>query len=390
MIQTKKTDTDIQLTEEERCYRYALHRTGGIGGVAIRRLLEAAGDAYAAWLLPEQELAGVLNRAQTDAILYARSHRQPEADYARLEAQGIRFLTIDEAGYPEKLRQIPDPPYAIYIRGTLPDPATPAVAIIGARLCSEYGRLVARQFGRGLAESGVQVISGMARGIDGVGQWAALQAGGRSFGVLGCGVDICYPEENEELYRLLCREGGVLSEVPPGTRPEARLFPPRNRIISALSDAVLVVEARARSGTLITVDMALEQGREVFAVPGRICDRLSDGCAALIRQGAQIALSPQDVVDHLRRERLRTMPSLREAEEGEDVPASRFSGLVTGLQEELLGLLDLTPVTVDDLEDRLSREGRRVPVPELLNALVELCLMGAASQQGGRFALQNG
>ena len=176
----------------------------------------------------------------------------------------------------------------------------------------------------------------------------------------------------------------------PGTRPEARLFPPRNRIISALSDAVLVVEARKRSGTLITVDMALEQGKEVYAVPGRICDRLSDGCAGLIQQGAQLALSPGDVADHLLADRVTHTGMARErsVDIPELVPA-RFAGTVTGLQWDLLGVLDLEPRSVDELESRLSEEGRRESVTEIMNALVELCIIGAATQSGGRFALMH-
>ena len=141
------------------------------------------------------------------------------------------------------------------------------------------------------------MVSGMARGIDGIAQKAALEAGGASFAVLGCGVDICYPEENRELYDRLLQEGGILSEYPPGMPPEPKLFPPRNRIISGLSDLVLVIEARKKSGTLITVDMALEQGREVYALPGRVSDKLSDGCNRLIRQGAGVATCPEDILE---------------------------------------------------------------------------------------------
>ena len=174
----------------------------------------------------------------------------------------------------------------------------PAAAIIGARLASGYGREQARRFGRQIGARGISVISGMARGIDGIAQKAALDAGGRSYAVLGCGVDICYPEENRELYERLQQQGGVLSEYPPGMQPIAKLFPPRNRIISGLSDLVLVIEARKRSGTLITVDMALEQGREVYALPGRVSDSLSDGCNRLIRQGAGPATCPQDILEY--------------------------------------------------------------------------------------------
>ena len=167
--------------------------------------------------------------------------------------------------------------------GKLPDENRPTVSIVGARNSSEYGKYAAKLFGERLAAAGVQVISGMARGVDGISQQSAIYAGGDSYGVLGSGVDVCYPEDNRRLYDSLITNGGVISEYLPGTQPKPQYFPQRNRIISGLSDVVLVIEAREKSGTLITVDMALEQGREVFAVPGRICDSLSYGCNSLIR-----------------------------------------------------------------------------------------------------------
>mgnify|MGYP002235004613 CR=1 FL=1 len=175
---------------------------------------------------------------------------------------------------------------AFFYRGKLPDENEPAVAVIGARECSEYGRYVAEELGQYLGRAGIQVISGMARGIDGISQQAALSAGGTSYGVLGCGVDICYPAQNRRLYEELLEKGGLLSTYAPGTKPLPQYFPPRNRIVSGLSDALIVIEARQKSGTLITVDMALEQGRDVYVVPGRLTDRLSDGCNHLADAGS--------------------------------------------------------------------------------------------------------
>ncbi len=246
--------------------------------------LEAAGDeqdpGLAARLLytaPEKELrflwgeAGAKtpgSREEWQALLNAR-RQESERIEEELARAGIGFVSALEEGFPEKLREIPDPPFGIYYKGSMPAENEPAAAIIGARLASGYGREQARRFGRQIGARGISVISGMARGIDGIAQKAALDAGGRSYAVLGCGVDICYPEENRELYERLQQQGGVLSEYPPGMQPIAKLFPPRNRIISGLSDLVLVIEARKRSGTLITVDMALEQGREVFRARDR-------------------------------------------------------------------------------------------------------------------------
>ena len=237
------------------------------------------------------------SREEWQALLNAR-RQEPERIEEELARAGIGFVSVLEEGFPEKLREIPDPPFGIYYKGSMPSEEQPAAAIIGARLASGYGREQARRFGRQIGARGIAVISGMARGIDGIAQKAALDAGGKSFAVLGCGVDICYPEENRELYERLQQEGGVLSEYPPGMQPVAKLFPPRNRIISGLSDLVLVIEARKKSGTLITVDMALEQGREVYALPGRVSDALSDGCNRLIRQGAGPATCPQDILEY--------------------------------------------------------------------------------------------
>lgn len=213
--------------------------------------------------------------------------------------QEIKRVTREAPEYPGRLRRIPDPPKCLYVKGRLPDDNRPSVAMIGARDCSAYGRSVALWLGKRLGEAGVQVISGMARGIDGIGQEAALDAGGSSFGVLGCGVDICYPAQNRRLYEKLCAAGGILSEYEPGTPPKSWNFPPRNRIVSGLADIVVVVEARVKSGTFITVDMALEQGKEVYVVPGRITDSLSTGCNQLIKMGAGILLDVEEFLEEL-------------------------------------------------------------------------------------------
>ena len=211
--------------------------------------------------------------------------------------EGIRYIREGDKDFPEKLRELSDCPKGIYVQGKLPDPAKKTVAIVGARMCSAYGRATASYFARVLAANGVQVISGLALGIDGAAHEGALLAGGETFGVLACGVDICYPRANIELYEQMKRQGGIISEEPPGYPPLARLFPKRNRIISVLSDLVLVVEAKKKSGSLITADFAGEQGRDLFAVPGRLEDVLSQGCNELISQGAGIALSPESLLE---------------------------------------------------------------------------------------------
>ena len=314
--------------EDNKNHKYLCWLAGirGIGRKKKFSLLQAAGEANLfsmeagstlqdtdpgmvariIYTVPEKELRFLWGEAgaktygsheEWQALLNAR-RQEPDRVEEELARAGIGFVSALEEGFPEKLREIPDPPFGIYFKGSMPSEEEPAAAIIGARLASGYGREQARRFGRRIGARGIAVISGMARGIDGIAQKAALDAGGKSYAVLGCGVDICYPEENRELYERLPQQGGVLSEYPPGMLPIAKLFPPRNRIISGLSDLVLVIQARKKSGTLITVDMALEQGREVYALPGRVSDALSDGCNRLIRQGAGPATCPEDILEY--------------------------------------------------------------------------------------------
>lgn len=212
---------------------------------------------------------------------------------------GVCLAVWQEADYPGRLAHIYNPPYGLFYRGRIPDWQGKAVGVVGSRNCTCYGRQAAEHIGRELSAAGVLVISGMAAGIDGAAQKGALQGAGGTCGVLGTGVDVCYPAGNRELFGQIAREGCLVSEYPPHMRPFATNFPQRNRIISGLSDAVLVVEAREKSGSLITADFALEQGKDVYAVPGRISDLSSQGTNRLIRQGAGIFLSVEDFLEEM-------------------------------------------------------------------------------------------
>ena len=261
-------------------------KINSIGSKTMYKLRERFGSLQEAYRGSEQELREIFNSRQYTAYKAARHAMSPEAYLSRVEEKGIRYVSVEDDIFPERLRNIPDPPYGIFVKGSLPEEYVPSVAMIGSRACSRYGQAVSEMFAEALAERGIQVISGMARGIDSISQSACIAAGGRTFAVLGSGVDVCYPEELSPLYEKIGQKGGIISTYPPGMQPLAANFPPRNRIISGLSDMILVVESRLKSGTLITVDMALEQGREVAVVPGRITDELSKGCHALIGQGA--------------------------------------------------------------------------------------------------------
>lgn len=224
-----------------------------------------------------------------DVILKSRQKgKRPEEIFAEAKEKQIQLVTICDKAYPRKLKNINQPPYALYYRGQLPkDEVT--VAIVGSRKCSEYGRCMTERLAEELARCNVSVVSGLAYGIDCAGHAGALWGNGKTYGVLGCGVDICYPTAAKNIYdNILHSPGGILSEYPPGTNPLPVFFPARNRIISGLSDIVIVMEARLRSGSLITADFAMEQGRDVYALPGRISDKNSQGTNRLIYQGAGI------------------------------------------------------------------------------------------------------
>ena len=302
------------------------------------------------------------------------------AEYGRMTDRGIFFTAVGEEEYPGKLADVPDAPGALYYVGRLPKNDEKAIAVIGARNCSEYGRAMARQFGDILAGAGIQVVSGMARGIDGIAQQAVLNAGGYSLGVLGCGVDICYPRENRKLYEELIAGGGICSEYPPGTEPRAVLFPPRNRIISGMCDGVLVIEAKERSGTLITVDMALEQGREVYAVPGRTTDPLSKGCNRLIRQGAGIVVSPQELLQEL-------WPGCV----GKAVYEQQELPIVDDVRGRLLKLLDYQPIYIETIQRKYADAyDSHISVSELCHELLKLCADGYAGHIGGSYYVRQG
>lgn len=387
----------------ETIYACWLDRIPSIGMVTAKRLLDECGSAQRLYRLSPKEGEALVERklltaAQADKLReYQTDLRyEPHKLYEDLTAQGMWAVRYGEDAYPKRLYHIPDPPRILYIKGEIPDDTMPGVSIVGARLCSDYGRYTARKFAYALAAAGVQIISGMALGIDGVSHKAALDAGGRTFAVLGCGADICYPEQNRNIYEQIQTQGGLLSEYPPGTMPCAGLFPRRNRIISGLAEILLVIEARKKSGTLITVDAALEQGREVYALPGRVTDALSGGCNRLIAQGAGIATSPEELLEAL--QELRGCSSASNAGNLYGVEKRRcgeepFHALETARKDAqneaaheakteslILTLLTEEGQTFDTL---MSRSG--LTPSECSGALMSLCIRGAAVLRQGRY-----
>lgn len=262
---------------------------------ALRKEFHSARELY---YISEKQLKQVnwLRDKEIQSILNARKKDNLSQMYEAFLKKNMQLVLYFSEEYPDKLKTIAAPPYSLYIKGKLPPKDKRVVAIVGARECTPYGEEMALAFSQYLAQVGVAVVSGMARGIDGAAHRGALNGGGSTFAVLGCGADICYPREHLGLYTDIQKNGGILSEYPPGIPPLPEYFPARNRIISALADAVLVMEARTRSGSLITADMALEQGKEVYALPGPVTSALSQGCNALIKQGADILISPEELL----------------------------------------------------------------------------------------------
>lgn len=302
-------------------------------------------------------------------------------EYQKLLYNKIWCIPKHLAGYPDKLKQIGNPPSVLFVKGKLPDQSAVAVSVVGARNCSPYGRTVASELGRELAANGIQVISGLARGVDGITQRSVMECGGASFGILGCGVDICYPEENLDVYEKLSKGvngGGIISEFAPATKPLANHFPMRNRLISGLSDVLVVVEAKEKSGTFITVSSALEQGKDVYVIPGRIGDRMSYGCNRLISQGAGIIYNTNEFIKEILGESsFISRNDLTIQKKMNSIPKENTEK--GSLEEEILLLLDIQYCS---LEDILEKIGRKVEIQEILTALATLECIGLVESEG--------
>ncbi|NLZ45001.1 MAG: DNA-protecting protein DprA [Clostridia bacterium] len=285
------------MAQEEALYWLALSRAPGIGPRRFFRLLEAFGSAGEAWTASPALVTGVLGRKLAREFLAYRRTINVEEEWEKLKAKGIKYLLYPEEKYPRLLKMIPDPPPVLYYTGDFQSEDQWAVAVVGSRSATPGGLEFTRELAAGLAAHGITVVSGLARGIDTAAHRGALAAGGgRTIAVLGSGLDRIYPRENEELAREISRRGAVCSEFPPGTEPLPGNFPVRNRIISGLSLGVVVVEAAADSGSLITAEHALEQGREVFAVPGPVTRRANQGSNRLIKQGAALVEGVADIL----------------------------------------------------------------------------------------------
>ena len=345
------------------------------GAVRIRKVYESCETVDELYKIEGTQLAerGIIGLKEAGLWDQAKETRGRAFDqFDALGQHGITFLTPLDPGYPFRLRMIPDYPMGLYVKGRLPYEERPTVAIIGARACTPFGRQMAEQIAGVLAAEGIQIISGLAAGIDAAGHCGALKAGRDTYAVLGCGVNICYPREHYKIYESITAKGGIISEYPLGTEPRRQNFPVRNRLISGLSDAIVVVEARKQSGSLITVDAGLEQGKEIFVMPGRMNESLSSGCNALIRQGAVILTSPYDIIDYLG-----TKPSqmLKVPEEIKIALAKK--------EKIVYSCLDLNPKHIDEIV-KMSE----IAVGECINILLSLEMAGHIIQTAGHYYMK--
>ncbi len=357
----------------------ALRSIPGVGLVLFQRLVTAFGDPAAVFEAPESELRAIkgVTPAVAAAILGFRDWDRWEAELKRLTTRGGRLVTLAESDFPSRLREIPFPPPFLYVQGDLSVCEGPAVALVGTRQASHYGLRMSRRLARELAEAGVTVVSGLARGIDTAAHAGALEAGGPTVAVLGCGLDVVYPPENKAYYDQIPGAGALVSEFPLGTPPEARNFPIRNRLISGLAQAVVVVEAGSRSGTYITVQYALDQGREVLAVPGPADAPTSQGPLRLIQQGARLAREAADIVAELPRWESRPGPGTGQGVAlSPPAPAKPASPRV---EDPLLPFLGAEPLQLEELVG-LSR----LPAAEVLSRLTLLELQGLIRELPGK------
>lgn len=351
----------MDIREEQELYKYWIGSIPNIRTNKIEAIIEYFGSPEEAYYSSNQDIEVMIksciekgikfNDRDFEVILASRDIDLLKKSYEHIIEHKVEFVTMLDQSYPEKLINIYDPPFMIYYKGKPLPKDKKIISIVGARECSIYGKETAKYLAGVLARENIIIVSGLARGIDSYAHMGAISQNGCTYGIMGCGIDICYPVENINLYMDMQTNGGIISEYGPGVRPLAYHFPMRNRIISALSDGILVIEAKEKSGSLITVDMGLDQGKNIYAVPGRINDKLSGGCNNLIKMGAKVVTSPQDVLEDFI----------------DYIPASKIGSSQSG-QLELIGLLHAEEQAIYDIVSLSPKH-----IEELLN-LTELNL----------------
>jgi DNA processing protein len=352
---------------EEKAYWVGLNLVKGIGAVRFKQLTDFFGSAQAAWEAPPVGWlsAGISQKVVSQFIL-VRQQVDLDLVMEKASVNGVEILTWQDADYPRRLKEIDQSPPVLFVKGSISVEDDWAVAVVGTRRVTPYGRQVADELGRYLAQNGVTVVSGLARGVDAITHQAALQAGGRTFAVMGSGVDVIYPPEHRKLAGDITRQGALISDYPLGTQPDGVNFPPRNRIISGLSLATVVVEAGEKSGALITAEFAVDQGRDVFAVPGSILAAQSEGTNHLIEQGARPLLRMNEILEALKLEQIPEKQQVRKL------------APMTSDEKKLLTNLSSEPVHIDQLCELTG-----LPITDVSATLTMMELKGFVSQVGG-------
>jgi DNA processing protein len=361
----------------------ALTLVPGVGARTIQRLINLFGSPDRVFAATRRQLEQVpgLKKVSIDAIRSFPLGETVRREMARLQALGIRIVRLGSEEYPNYLTSIPDPPVLLYVKGELTQQDDQTVAVVGSRNASSYGLTVCKKLCRELAWHGWTIVSGMARGIDSAAHLGALAGSGRTLAVMGTGLDVVYPAENRELAERIASAGALISEFPLGTPPEPGNFPVRNRIISGLALGVVVVEATAKSGSLITARIALDQGRQVFAVPGSIDRRGAEGPHHLIKQGAKLVERADDIIEELQPMLSRRSP-VDTAPDQERVPDVRH--LLDETERNLWEVLGLEPLHIDTIARQLDFSVTRVA-----ELLLQLEIRGLVRQLPGTFFIKD-
>lgn len=345
----------------------------GLGNIAIKKLLYRFNEPERIFLATQAELSEVdgIREDIARSIFEKRYSGDPEKELRKAEAHGARILTYSDPEYPSLLKEIHDPPMVLYLKGNdIPDNRT-FIAVVGSRNSTSYGQKAAEKIGQGLARRGLGVVSGMARGIDSSSHWGCLDGKGFTIAVLGTGIDILYPPSNRRLYDQIAEKGTIMSEFPMGAPPVPNNFPMRNRIISGLCRATVIVEATKNSGSLITASLALEQGREIFAVPGSINSFKSTGCHFLIKQGAGLIENADDILEALGM----NYPSVPKTDTFREMPPDPMDDV----ESTLYNIIGDYPVHID----QIAREGNMAP-GEVSSLLMKMELKGLIRQLPGK------
>ncbi len=333
---------------EAKKYWIALNMVPGVGAITYRKLLNAfksPDHVFSASLHTLTKIPGIHEKTARKILNFGFPD-QVKRELEHIQKHQVHIITLEDQDYPEHLKKIFDPPPIIYIKGHALQQHELIIAVVGSRRASTYGRTVTEKLCGELAVKGVTVVSGMARGIDSAAHRGALKAGGRTIAVLGCGVNVIYPPENDRLYHEIVEKGVVISEFPMSAKPDRGNFPARNRIISGMSLGTVIVEAGIRSGALITADMALEQGRDVFAVPGNITSASSKGTNRLIKQGANLVEHADDVLNALSLEISRELQGMQQ--EFSFKPEPSLPPL-TQDEQRVLALISVQPIHIDEI-----------------------------------------